>query len=232
MVGIGSHFFQGLQKRKQMLLQINGIGDQKLEYKDHSTIKFDNLKTYLLLAKKAISKFGPKFYNGLSTKMLKDEDAIASIANAIMMADWRWDENRSGLNGAKKTKYSYRNQCALWAMQTYVSKDHKRSKKIKAYSLDYIADDDKNDFYTIAKDTKVESPDNIVMKNEEFQNLTSLIDQLLSLDSLTERQKDYIRLYYFESYTFEQIGKKYGITREAVRQGLNKALNIVRGLLV
>jgi hypothetical protein len=82
-----------------MLLQIHGIGDQKLKYKDHNSIKFDDLKVYILLAKKAISKFGPKFYNGLSTRMLKDEDAIASIANAIMMADWRWDDNRTGLNG-------------------------------------------------------------------------------------------------------------------------------------
>lgn len=214
-----------------MLLQINGIGNQKLSYKDHSTIKFDSLKVYLLLAKKAISKFGPKFYNGLSTKMLKDEDAVASIANAIMMADWRWDENRSGLNGGKKTKYSYRNQCALWAMQTYVSKDHKRSKRTKAYSLDYMSDEDKNDLYTISEDTKTETPEDIVIKNEESENLSSLINQLLTIETLSDRQKDYIRLYYFESNTFEQIGKKYGITREAVRQGLNKALNIIRGSL-
>jgi len=39
-----------------MLLQINGIGNQKIAYKDHSEIEFDTLDTYLLLAKKAISK--------------------------------------------------------------------------------------------------------------------------------------------------------------------------------
>ena len=51
---------------------------------------------------------------------------------------------------------------------------------------------------------------------------------MLSLDCLSDRQKDYIRLYYFEGLTFEKIGKKYGITREAVRQGLNKAMDIIR----
>lgn len=214
-----------------MLLQINGIGDQKIEYKDHLTIKFDDLKTYVLLAKKAISKFGPKFYSGLSAKMLKDEDAISGIANAIMMADWRWDDNRIGLNGAKKTKYSYRNQCALWAIKTYVSKEHKHSKKKKAYSLDYMSEDSDTGLHSLSADTKCEQPDDILIKNEESQNLSSLINQLLSLDSLSDKQKDYIKLYYFESYTFEEIGNKYGITREAVRQGLNKALDTIRGVL-
>lgn len=214
-----------------MLLQINGIGDQKIEYKDHKTIKFDDLKTYILLAKKAISKFGPKFYSGLSAKMLKDEDAVSSIANAIMMADWRWDDNRLGLNGAKKTKYSYRNQCALWAIKTYVSKEHKHTKRTKAYSLDYVTDENDSGYHSLSADARCEQPDDIAMKNEESENLSSLIEQLLSLNSLTDKQKDYIKLYYFESYTFEQIGSKYGVTREAVRQGLNKALDTIRGVL-
>ena len=51
-----------------MLVTINGIGNPKIQYKDHSNIKFDSLDEYLLLAKKCISKFG----GGLSKKMLKD----------------------------------------------------------------------------------------------------------------------------------------------------------------
>ena len=54
---------------------------------------------------------------------------------------------------------------------------------------------------------------------------------LLNSELLSDRQKDYIKLYFYESYTFEKIGKKYGITREAVRQGLNKALDIIRSLV-
>lgn len=214
-----------------MLLQINGIGDQKLTYKDHSQIKFDDLKTYLLLAKKAVSKFSPRFYKGLAAKILKDEDAIAAIANAIMMADWRWDENYVGKTGAKKTRYSYRNQCALWAIQTYISKDHKHSKKKKVYSLDFASEDNDNSFmHSAAADHRSLSPEEIAINKEESNNLTDLITQLLESKNLTDRQKDYIRLYYFESYTFEKIGQKYGITREAVRQGLNKALDTIRGL--
>jgi len=213
-----------------MLLQLNGIGNQKISYKDHNDIKFDSLKTYVLLAKKAISKFANQIYNGLSSKMLKDEDAIASVANAIMMADWRWDENYQNEKGTKKTRYSYRNQCALWAIQTHVSKRSKKSKKYNnVYSLDYISEsDDSLSAHNYTEDNKMLSPEQIAINNEENETLKNLINAMLDSGCLTDRQKDYIKLYYFEDYTFDKIGKKYGITREAVRQGLNKALDIIR----
>jgi len=214
-----------------MLLQINGIGNQKIEYKDHSQLEFDSLNTYMTLAKKSISKFSNQFYNGLSSKMLKDEDAISSIANAIMMADCRWDDNYQNDKGTKKTKYSYRNQCALWAIQTYVSKNYKKNKKFKTtiYSLDYIAEkDDESTVHNFTEDTKSLPPEEILINKENKEELSSLINKLLQLGCLSDKQRDYIQLYYFESYTFEKIGKKYGITREAVRQGLNKAISLIK----
>lgn len=216
-----------------MLLQLNGVGNQKIQYKDHSEINFDSLDHYITLAKKSIAKFSNQFYQGLSAKMLKDEDAISSVANAIMMADWRWDENYQNEKGTKKTRYSYRNQCALWAIQTYITKDHKKDKKFKKkfFSLDHITESDANAPSTphnFTQDEKMMSPDDILIQKEDKEELSKLIESLLSLDCLTPRQKDYIKLYYFESYTFEKIGQKYGITREAVRQGLNKAINMIK----
>ena len=72
------------------------------------------------------------------------------------------------------------------------------------------------------------SPEQILINKENKEELSKLIQSLLDLECLTPRQKDYIKLYYFESYTFEKIGQKYGITREAVRQGLNKALSLIK----
>lgn len=213
-----------------MLLQLNGIGNQKIKYKNHSEIQFDALYDYILLAKKSISKFSNQFYHGLANKMLKDEDAISSVANAIMMADWRWDQDYKNTKGTKKTKYSYRNQCALWAIQTYVSKNHNKNKKFKkVYSLDHVLEsDDSSTPHSFVEDFKMFSPDQEIINKEDKEQLDLLINSLLNIDCLTPRQKDYIRLYYFESYTFDKIGKKYGITREAVRQGLNKAINIIK----
>jgi RNA polymerase sigma factor (sigma-70 family) len=213
-----------------MLLQVNGIGNQKIQYKDCSDITFDSLDQYLLLAKKSISKFANSISNGLATKMLKDEDAISGVANSIMMADWRWDDNYQNEKGTKKNRYSYRNQCAIWSIQTYVSKAYKKPKKInQVYSLDYEFDDD-HSAHQCLKDEKTRAPDDILIAKEDAQDLTDLINDLLNLECLSDRQRDYIRLYYFEDYTFDKIGKKYGITREAVRQGLNKAINTIRDL--
>lgn len=213
-----------------MLLQINGIGNQKIQYKDHKDIEFDSLEQYLLLAKKSISKFANRIFAGLSKKMLNDEDAVSSIANAIMMADWRWDQNYQNNKGTKKTKYSYRNQCAIWAIQTYATKMYKKPKKInKIYSLDHETENfDSLSIHDRLEDFNSKSPDDIIINEEQKKDLSDLIHRLLSINCLSDRQKDYIKLYYFENYTFDKIGKKYGITREAVRQGLNKALDLIR----
>jgi RNA polymerase sigma factor (sigma-70 family) len=210
-----------------MLLQINGVGKQKISYPDHTGMHFDSLDDYLILAKKAISKFA----HSMSTRMLKDEDAISTVANAIMMADWRWDENYKNNQGTKKTKYSYRNQCAIWAIQTYLSKEYQKNKKFnKVYSLDYVVESENNDIvYNKVKDKKNLTPDEIIILKETKENTQQLVDMILNLECISDRQKDYIRLYYIESQTFEAIGKKYGITREAVRQGLNKAITTIRG---
>jgi RNA polymerase sigma factor (sigma-70 family) len=216
-----------------MLLQLNGVGKQKIKYKDHNSIEFDTLPTYLLLAKKAISKFANTFYSGLSKKMLKDEDAVASVANAIMMADWRWDDNYKNEKGTKKNKYSYRNQCALWAIQTHITKNYKHSKKMpkNIISLDYEKDNSELSVHQRITDNSVQSPIEKLIKEEEDSLMKKNLNDLMDNVGLSDRQKDYIRLYYYESYTFEKIGKKYGITREAVRQGLNKAIDIVRGVI-
>lgn len=211
------------------MLNMQGIGKQKIKYKDHSSVEFDTLTAYITLAKKSVSKFANQFYSGLSIQMLKDEDALSSIANAIMMADWRWDENYSNTKGTKKSKYSYRNQCAIWAIQTYVTKYAKNKQKDNTLSLDHIIDKDNSvTSGVLMADQKTISPLDILIKKESSDHLRKNIDNILSIDFLSERQKDYIKLYYLEGLTFDKIGKKYNITREAVRQGLNKALEVLR----
>jgi RNA polymerase sigma factor (sigma-70 family) len=215
-----------------MLLNVCGVGKQKIKYKDHSTINFDSLSDYLLLAKKAISKLANSIYVGLAQKMLKDEDAICAVANAIMMADWRWDENYTNTQGTKKNRYSYRNQCALWAIQTYATKNNKRSKYIdKMYSLDYDMLDDQASIHEKIEDHSSVSPEQSLIESEYKQEISNLIKHIFELQCLSDRQKEYIRLYYIEGYTFEKIGKKYHITREAVRQGLNKSINLLKDLI-
>ena len=183
----------------------------------------DSLSAYISLAKKMISKFAPKFYNGLSSEMLQNEEAISDVATAIMYADWRFDPNRAGKSGQKKTLYSYRNQCAIWAIQTYVTNKYK---KRKHYSIDNTSEDVNYSDNII--DTKCENPLNYLIHKEEKSILSDSIDELLNSSMLSEKQQKQIRMYYFDNHTLSEIGKTFGVSREAVRQNIKRGLDTIR----
>lgn len=215
-----------------MSVYIESVGNQKISYPNPENIEFADLHEYLTLAKKSISKFANKFYRGLAIQMLKDEDAISNIANAIMMADWRFDKDyvsNSSNRNERKTRYSYRNQCAIWAIKSYITKNYKNNSHKKVYSLDYINFDDLNsNGYDFIVDKKLETPAMIAEQNETDARSKIEVDEILSLNFITDKQREYLRLYYIENYTFDQIGKKFALTREAIRLSVKKILQRIK----
>jgi len=213
---------------------IPSIGKQKISYKDHSSIQFESLDFYLNLAQKIIGKMGPKFFNGLTKEMLKNDDAISFVANAIMMGDWRWDSDSQDKTKTLKNLYSYRNQCAIWAIKTYITKKFKLKHSKKninntSYSVNYS--DDELNIENITEDTKQMNPADIVILNEEKNIQSNLIKELLTSSILSEKQKGYIQNYYFDNMTLEKIGQKNNVTREAVRQSIKSGLSKIRKLV-
>jgi RNA polymerase sigma factor (sigma-70 family) len=184
----------------------------------------EDLSTYISLAKKTISKFGPKFYSGLSLEMLKNEEAVSDVATAIMYADWRFDPNRKGNSGQQKTLYSYRNQCAIWAIQTYITHKYKKQ---KCLSIDNYTDDDQPYIGSIP-DYKQIDPLEIVIQNETEKNLIDTVNLMLNAAPLSDKQKEQIRMYYFEDKTLSEIGKSFNVSREAVRQNIKRGLELIR----
>lgn len=186
--------------------------------------QFDSLSTYIALAKKTISKFAPKFYNGLSKEMLSNEEAVSDVATAIMYADWRFDPERSGKTGLKKTLYSYRNQCAIWAIKTYITTKYKKPKNISLH----FSGDTESELHNSIPDHSVKQTLDLMVEMEDKRLLSEAINSLLDHPILTEKQKDQLKLYYFEDKTLTQIGKMYGVSREAVRQNIKRSLDIIR----
>jgi RNA polymerase sigma factor (sigma-70 family) len=187
---------------------------------------YDSLDTYLNLAKKTIAKFAPKFYNGLSTEMLKNNDAISDVATAIMYADWRYNPERKGKNGQSKTLYSYRNQCAIWAIKTYVTNKYKKNNT--HISLDCLSKISDQSLHDILEDKSCINPETILMQKELNTNLNSSINDLLQSSQLTEKQRTQLRMYYLENKTLSLIGKKFGVSREAVRQNIKRAMELIK----
>jgi RNA polymerase sigma factor (sigma-70 family) len=188
--------------------------------------KFEDLGTYILLAKKVISKFAPSFYNGLHKELLSNEDAVSDIASALMMADWKWDKNRTGFNGQSKTRYSYRNQCGLWAIKTYVTNKYK--KKNHKLSIDNLSNDDLKTHASHIVDRSNCNPYEILAEKEEKNFIQQNINNVLESGILSDKQKNQIKKYYFENKTLLEIGKEYGVTREAVRQNIQKGLKRIK----
>jgi len=217
---------------------IPSIGKQKIKYQDHSNIKFENMDFYLDLAKKIISKMAPSFFQGLSKEMLKNEDAISFVASSIMMGDWRWKNKESNISDEQNEKqykslYSYRNQCGIWAIKTYVTKKYKQNntkKKINiSHSINYAEDD--VCLENIIPDKEQRDPIDILIDQETCSNMSNDIRALLNLSDISDKQREYIRLYYYEDMTLEEIGNQYDITREAVRQSIKSALSKIRNLV-
>lgn len=213
------------------MIDIVSVGNQKLSYKDHQNVEFESLSFYLDLAQKAISKFGRNFSSNLTKEMLKSEDAIANVANCIMMADWRWDKDRKGETGGQKTKYSYRNQCAIWAIKSYISRKKNKKCKSGVDTVGKFTDSEEYSLLDILCQDNTDPLDSIIYI-EDQNNLKLYFSKILSANNnlLTERQCEYIKLYFFEDNTFAEIGKKFNITREAVRQGIKKAISKIRDL--
>jgi len=194
-------------------------------------IQFDSLATYISLAKKTINKFAPKFYNGLNKDMLSNEEAVSDVATAIMYADWRFDPNRPGKNGEKKTLYSYRNQCAIWAIKTYITQKYKdNNKKIKVHSLDnHIKNSqDNSNGYDITENKADLDPLDIIINQEHERIISTDIHNLLDSGIISQKQKDQLIMYYFDDMTLSQIGKQYNVSREAVRQNIKRAIQIIQ----
>jgi RNA polymerase sigma factor (sigma-70 family) len=212
------------------MIDIVSVGNQKLDYQDHSGIEFESLDFYINLAQKTISKFGKNFSSNIAKEMLSSEDAISNVANAIMMADWRWDKDRKGETGQQKTKYSYRNQCAIWAIQSYVTRKKKKSRK-KLVEVYHDNKDKELSLLDIVSDGSI-SPIDSIIDSEQQANLKQYFETILSesFGLISEKQAQYIKLYYFDNMTFSDIGKKFNVTREAVRQGIKKALEKIRNI--
>lgn len=187
--------------------------------------KYDSLYTYITLAKKIINKFAPKF---IVKQMLNDEDAISDVATAIMNADRNFDPEREGSTNQKKTLYSYRNQCGLWAIKTYITRQYKNR---KVNSLDFIANDTSNSLYSTIPDHKNKDPLDIIIENENNNNLISDIKMIFNSNIINQKQKDQIYMYYFESKSLAEIGLHYGVTREAIRQNIKRALDSIKNLV-
>ena len=190
--------------------------------------EYKDIVEYIDAAKKTIRVFANKICPGICYEMTQSEDAIADVAHAMMCADWKYDENKKGkLSNKSKTRYSYRNQCAIWAIQTYIKNSLRKNKTI--YLNNLINSEDEIALTDILEDKKQQQAEDIYIHQEEEESNTKLVQNILSSSLLTAMQKEKMRMHYIEGQSLAEIGRKYGVTREAIRQTIQGCIKKLQG---
>jgi RNA polymerase sigma factor (sigma-70 family) len=84
--------------------------------------------------------------------------------------------------------------------------------------------------YSTISDKNSRDPLDIIIENEQESNTHNDISFILNSSILSDKQKDQIYKYYFENMSLAEIGKYYGVTREAIRQSIKRAIGLIRAL--
>jgi len=194
--------------------------------------KYKDMVEYIDMAKKTIRTFSNKICPGICNQMCNSEDAIADVAYAMMCADWKYDDTRKGKqSNQSKTRYSYRNQCAIWAIHSYIKKYLKN--QTRTVSLNNILDSSENmSFVDMIADKTQPEPIESIINDEKVDLENDLIKEIFASDILTDNQKDKLRLYFIEGNSLADLGRYYGVTREAIRQNLKVSLNKIKEAFV
>lgn len=214
-------------------MNISSVGKKLIKYPPVESQEFLSLQEYVQISKKVIS-FYCKKNKELVRHLLSSDDAISSIAEQLMMGDWRWqpsyekkiydkDGNFLGTKTLEISRHSYRNKCAVWAIHKYIEQSgNKKNRRLD--SLDFKSGDmDTSDLYDIVADKEAPPVDQFFDDTAKKK-----VGFLLNNSKLSESQQASIQLYYMEGLTFEEAGVKLGITKQGVQQNVEKALNNMR----
>ena len=105
----------------------------------------------------------------------------------------------------------------------FLESDRKRQEAEKRSDRRHIS---KSDSETVLANVPITSqPDptlDAVIRNLTLQKLQDVIAKL------SDSERDLIMMYFFQEYTMEQIGQKFGISKMAVSKRLKKLLNRMR----
>jgi RNA polymerase sigma factor (sigma-70 family) len=205
-----------------MNFDIVGVGTPKKKYRKFNNAEFESLESYRAQAKKLIIHYSNKRRSQvLLNDLINSEDAISAVANSPMIADWTYDCDRESEHG-KCSQNTYRFLRATWAIKSYLTR---RTRHVSRgnISLDQSLTEDDNNMYGLLPDS-CESPDQSIKTSE----LREILENILSSTMITDRQSFYLREHYLEEKPLTDIAEEAGVSRQAVYDGLKRAISFIR----
>lgn len=105
----------------------------------------------------------------------------------------------------------------------FLESDRKRQEAEKRSDRRHISKSDSEAVLATVPSTSQSDPTlDAVIRNLTLQKLQDVIAKL------SDYERDLIMMYFFQEYTMEQIGQKFGISKMAVSKQLKKLLNRMR----
>ena len=105
----------------------------------------------------------------------------------------------------------------------FLESDRKRHEAEKRSDRRHISKSDSEAVLATVPSTSQSDPTlDAVIRNLTLQKLQDVIAKL------SDSERDLVMMYFFQEYTMEQIGQKFGISKMAVSKQLKKLLNRMR----
>ncbi len=177
--------------------------------------KFLTLNEYIEIAKACIHN---KVYNEVVRFALLDsEDAVAYLVHSMVYADWRYKDDVSLMS-----QRNYRFSRCGFSIRSYL-KACGSQQNIKLRSISHSLDENK-DTSAFNADSRFHTPDFIVEQKDWQEKILEIIDTC----GLTCKQKHCVTSYYIDNQTYSEIAERTKVSRQAVIQYTNRAIEIIR----
>lgn len=192
--------------------------------KTYDTAEMSDLDQYLTIARKVIASYAPKIKYGLAEDMLSNEDAVANVAHAIMMADWQFNGQGS--------RFGFRKDRAQFAIRNYVSR---RAKEFKKRTLSFDSTIDATKSSSSFRDTMVSYYDSPIAKieNQELINkILEKIEDMTDKGTISSLALSYIKMHYVDGLSMQEIADQKHVSRQSVHDLINRSLKTIKGTLL
>lgn len=210
-------FFDSLKDFKSLTKEEERVLLQRYKYKNDIDARNKLITANL--------KYTVKLASNYRGKGISFTDLISEANDGLIESIDKYDLS----NDVKLISYS-----KWWILQRVKLAIEKKSKSPQFEMINYNDDGDDDDNFSNLIYNKTSS--DFVTQNYDTDNnidreeLLQYLDKLVNV--LDEREKDMVFMYYginnSDKYTFDEIGKKYGITKVRVRQIVETAFKKMR----
>ena len=172
-----------------------------------------SLDEYLNIAKKCIAYFANR---DLRSQMLKSEDAVSFVAEHLMSATCRWSPDKG------RTLRSYHNQCAIWAIQNWMSRLAK-TREVLSINKEIGGDDDTCQLYEILEDKR-----DLSFSETKYQEMRTEIRSMIDGSGLSEMEKDCLTKKFLDHMSVKEISKDINKVDKFVYNIIQRAIKKLR----